>query len=118
MKYYLDLDKDIKRLANSKGLLLKDIINIIGINHVTFNDIRKKNNCSISQLFAICEAFNVPITTFIHLQEAANSNEVNEARAAYNNGPVELIKELEHCKKLCYEKDKRIELYEKLVKRL
>lgn len=118
MKYYTTLDKDVKRLANSRGLRLTDVYLLCGINSTTFNDIRKKNNCTTDQLFKLCQALNAPISAFIHSTENEENNIVNEAPGGSTSGPAAVLKELENCKKLCFEKDKRLELYEMMIKKL
>jgi DNA-binding Xre family transcriptional regulator len=117
MGYFLELDKDIKSIAKRRGLLIKDVQNICGINHVTFNDLRKKNDLKASQLFKICEALNAPVSAFIH--NTSGNNIVKEDQQTYAaGGAAGAMQEVKHLRQLLSEKEKQIELLQKLVKTL
>ncbi len=116
MNYFLNLDQDIKRLAKINGLLIKEVQKLVQINHVTFNDIRKKNRCTTDQLFKLCDALNANINEFVHSNSTAEPTLNNELKDS--NGKPALLKEIKMLKTMCAEKDKRLALYEKIVKKL
>lgn len=107
-----NLKEKIDKILSRRGLFVKDLSPLSGINPVTVNDIRQKGDCKISQLVKIANALNVDPCYFIHENSDIEEMLAKEPTTGY--GREKTNPEVELLKKLLEEKDKRLQIYEKL----